>query len=231
MRVLVAEDEPTLSAQLCAALTDAGYAVDAAFDGRDACYQGQTQAYDAVVLDLGLPELDGLSVLQRWRSQGQTMPVLILTARDQWHEKVAGIDAGADDYLTKPFIMAELQARLEAMLRRSRLPAFGGSLEIPAGASRLRVDALLPRAWLGEEAMELTQREWSLLHLLVANAGQVVSREDVLSAWQSAPADGQGTGSNALEVYVHRLRRKLADSGLSIRNVRGLGYLLETLPT
>jgi len=124
MRVLVAEDEPTLSAQLCAALTDAGYAVDAALNGREACYQGEVQAYDAVVLDLGLPELDGISVLKRWRGAGRSMPVLILTARDQWHEKVAGIDAGADDYLTKPFHMEELLARLRALIRRAqgRLP-------------------------------------------------------------------------------------------------------------
>jgi DNA-binding response OmpR family regulator len=129
--------------------------------------------------------------------------------------------------------MAELQARLAAMLRRSRLPAFGGSLELTSpSARRLRVDASLPMAWLGDEALELTQREWALLSLLVSNAGQVVSREDVLEAWQSEPGDGGagGAGSNALEVYIHRLRRKLADSGLSIRNVRGLGYMLESAP-
>jgi two-component system OmpR family response regulator len=120
MRVLVAEDEPTWSAQLCAALTGAGYAVDAALEGRDACYQSEIQAYDAAVLDLGLSVLDRLSVLQRWRSQGQTMPVLSLTARGQWHEKVAGIDAGADDYLTQPLHMEELLARLRAQIRGSQ---------------------------------------------------------------------------------------------------------------
>jgi DNA-binding response OmpR family regulator len=121
-----------------------------------------------------------------------------------------------------------LQARLQSMLRRSRLPAFGGTLELPANSlGRLRLDAKLPLAWLGDEPLELTQREWMLLTLLVANAGQVVSREDVLAAWQSEPGESGAAGSNALEVYIHRLRRKLADTELNIRNVRGLGYMLE----
>jgi DNA-binding response OmpR family regulator len=124
--------------------------------------------------------------------------------------------------------MAELLARLQAMLRRSRLPAFGGSLEVESsGARRLRLDPVLPLAWLDDEPMDLTQREWSLLSLLVTNMGQVVGREDVLAVWQTQPLDGTTSGSNALEVYVHRLRRKLQDSGLNIRNVRGLGYMLE----
>jgi len=163
------------------------------------------------------------------------LPVLVLTARDGVEDRVQGLNAGADDYLTKPFSMAELQARLGAMLRRARLPAFGGSLELAsAGTRRLRVDAKLPQAWLGDELLELTPREWALLSLLVSNAGQVISREDVLLAWQAEPGEGEGAGagagvgSNALEVYIHRLRRKLADSGLSIRNVRGLGYMLES---
>ena len=120
MKLLLVEDEPTLRAQLGAALREAGYAVDAADNGRDALHLGETEAYDAVVLDLGLPQLDGLSVLQRWRAAGRTMPVLILTARDGWHEKVAGIDAGADDYLTKPFHTRELFARLRALIRRAQ---------------------------------------------------------------------------------------------------------------
>ncbi|MEY3125070.1 MAG: hypothetical protein RLZZ573_1590, partial [Pseudomonadota bacterium] len=121
-----------------------------------------------------------------------------------------------------------LLARLQAMLRRSRLPAFGGSLEVEGGAARrLRVDPTLPLAWLDDEPLELTQREWSLLSLLINNQGQVVGREDVLAVWQTQPSDGTASGSNALEVYVHRLRRKLQDSGLAIRNVRGLGYMLE----
>jgi DNA-binding response OmpR family regulator len=154
--------------------------------------------------------------------------VLVLTARDGIDDRVQGLNAGADDYMTKPFSMAELQARLAAMLRRARLPAFGGSLELAIDSvRRLRVDAVLPQAWLGEDALELTQREWSLLSLLVTHAGQVVSREDVMAIWQSEPGDGVVV-TNALEVYIHRLRRKLTDSGISIRNVRGLGYMLES---
>jgi DNA-binding response OmpR family regulator len=160
------------------------------------------------------------------RKRLPALPVLILTARDGIEDRVLGLNAGADDYLTKPFNMAELQARLGALLRRARLPAFGGSLEVANDqARRLRVDATIPQAWLGDEPMELTQREWALLSLLVTHAGQVISREDVLETWATEPGDGMA--SNALEVYIHRLRRKLDDSGLNIRNVRGLGYMLE----
>jgi two-component system OmpR family response regulator len=174
--------------------------------------------------------VDGVSVLRWIRQRYAALPVLILTARDGVDDRVQGLNAGADDYLTKPFNMAELLARLQAMLRRSRLPAFGGTMEVQNGAAqRLRVDPSLPFAWLDDTQMELTQREWSLLSLLVTNMGQVVGREDVLAVWQTQPADGTAVGSNALEVYVHRLRRKLQDSGLNIRNVRGLGYLLESI--
>ena len=226
--LLIVEDDDLLRDALAAQLRQAGHSTDSAADGLAAREQLESTRFDGVILDLGLPLLDGMDVLRWIRQRLLALPVLILTARDSIEDRVQGLNAGADDYLTKPFIMAELQARLEALLRRSRLPAFGGSLQVTSGTSQLRVDASLPRAWLGEEAMELTQREWALLQLLVANAGQVVSREDVLSAWQSEAVDGQG--SNALEVYVHRLRRKLADSSLSIRNVRGLGYMLESGP-
>lgn len=226
--LLIVEDNDLLRDALAAQLRQAGHSTDSAADGLAARVQLENTRFDGVILDLGLPLLDGMEVLRWIRQRLLALPVLILTARDSIEDRVQGLNAGADDYLTKPFIMAELQARLEALLRRSRLPAFGGSLQVAAGTSQLRVDASLPRAWLGEEALELTQREWALLQLLVANAGQVVSREDVLSVWQSEAVDGQG--SNALEVYVHRLRRKLADSSLSIRNVRGLGYMLESGP-
>lgn len=226
--LLIVEDDDLLRDALAAQLRQAGHSTDSAADGLAAREQLESTRFDGVILDLGLPLLDGMDVLRWIRQRLLALPVLILTARDSIEDRVQGLNAGADDYLTKPFIMAELQARLEALLRRSRLPAFGGSLQVTSGTSQLRVDDSLPRAWLGEEAMELTQREWALLQLLVANAGQVVSREDVLSAWQSEAVDGQG--SNALEVYVHRLRRKLADSSLTIRNVRGLGYMLESGP-
>ena len=231
--ILIAEDDDLLRDALSAQLTQAGHTVASAAHGVQARELLESTRFDGVILDLGLPKLDGMAVLQWIRQRVLALPVLILTARDGVDDRVHGLNAGADDYLTKPFIMAELQARLAAMLRRSRMPAFGGSLEIGGpSTSKLRVDAVQHRAWLGDDEMELTQREWALLSLLVANAGQVVSREDVLNAWQSEPGEPSGgVASNALEVYVHRLRRKLADSGLGIRNVRGLGYLLESTTT
>ncbi len=226
--LLIAEDDELLRDALADQLVQSGHTVRCATDGAEACTLLGSARFDGVILDLGLPERDGMDVLRWIRQNLMALPVLIVTARDGIEDRVQGLNAGADDYLTKPFIMAELEARLQAMLRRSRLPAFGGSLEIvSAGATRLRVDAAQPRAWLDGETLDVTQREWSLLQLLVANAGEVVSREDVLAAWQADPTESN-SGSNALEVYVHRLRRKLGDSGLSIRNVRGLGYLLET---
>ena len=219
--LLIVEDDELLRDGLCAQLTQAGHTVTAAADGASAQAQLETNRFDGVILDLGLPKISGMEVLHWLRKRLPALPVLILTACDGVEDRVEGLNAGADDYLTKPFNMAELQARLAAMLRRSRLPAFGGSLEMTShSAKRLRVDATLPQAWVGDEPLELTQRAW---------AGQVVSREEVLATWQSEPADGAGgVGSNALEVYIHRLRRKLVDSGLNIRNVRGLGYMLET---
>jgi two-component system, OmpR family, response regulator len=228
--LLIVEDDDLLRDGLGTLLNQAGHTVTSAADGQAALTLLQTSRFDGVILDLGLPLVSGMAVLQWIRQRLNALPVLILTARDGVEERVMGLNTGADDYLTKPFSIDELQARLGAMLRRARLPAFGGSLELPAGTvGRLRIDAQLPLAWLGDTPLELTQREWALLSLLVTHTGQVVSREDVLAAWQSEAPEGAGAaaGSNALEVYVHRLRRKLADSSLNIRNVRGLGYMLE----
>ena len=226
--LLIVEDDELLRDALSAQLKLAGHTVTPATDGAQAQVLLESTRCDAVILDLGLPKVHGMDVLRWIRQRLAALPVLILTARDGVDDRVQGLNAGADDYLTKPFNMAELQARLQSMLRRSRLPAFGGSLELPTTSlGRLRLDATLPLAWLGDEPLELTQREWMLLSLLVANAGQVVSREDVLAAWQGEPGDASTAGSNALEVYIHRLRRKLADTDLNIRNVRGLGYMLE----
>ncbi len=227
--LLIVEDDELLRDALCAQLRHAGHTVCSAPDGAQAQTMLEATRVDGVVLDLGLPVVDGVSVLRWIRQRYSALPVLILTARDDVEDRVQGLNAGADDYLTKPFNMAELLARLQAMLRRSRLPAFGGSLQVESsGATRLRLDPIQPLAWLDDVPMDLTQREWALLSLLVGNVGQVVSREDVLSVWQTQPMDGTGgIASNALEVYVHRLRRKLLNSGLSIRNVRGLGYMLE----
>ncbi|WP_296443519.1 response regulator transcription factor [Rhodoferax sp. UBA5149] len=226
--LLIVEDDELLRDALSAQLTQAGHTLLSAADGEKAQTLLESNRFDGVILDLGLPKVSGMEVLRWIRRRLPALPVLVLTARDGVDDRVQGLNAGADDYLTKPFSMAELQARLGAMLRRARLPAFGGSLELTADShQRLRVDATLPQAWLGDEALELTQREWALLSLLVTHAGQVVSREDVLETWQSEPGDG-AVVTNALEVYIHRLRRKLADSGLNIRNVRGLGYMLES---
>jgi DNA-binding response OmpR family regulator len=232
--LLIVEDDDLLRDGLAAQLGQAGHQTTTAANGALAQELLESTRFDGVVLDLGLPLVDGMALLRWIRKRLLALPVLILTARDGVEDRIDGLNAGADDYLTKPFNMAELEARLAAMLRRSRLPAFGGSLELQMGeTARLRLDATQPLAWLGDEPLELTHREWALLSLLVANAGQVVGREDVLSAWKTDPAntgdagDTAPTASNALEVYVHRLRRKLADSGLSIRNVRGLGYMLE----
>jgi DNA-binding response OmpR family regulator len=227
--LLIVEDDELLRDGLCAQLVHAGHSVSSASDGAQAQRLLESTRFDGVVLDLGLPVVDGISVLQWLRKRLAALPVLILTARDGVEDRVQGLNAGADDYLTKPFNMAELLARLQAMLRRARLPAFGGSLELQSAAhTSLRLDPVRPLGWLGDEPMDLTHREWSLLSLLVNNMGQVVGREDVLAVWQTQPQDGSAVGSNALEVYVHRLRRKLGGSGLNIRNVRGLGYMLET---
>ena len=225
--LLIVEDDDLLRDGLHMQMTQAGHTVKTAVDGMQALTFLEEQRFDGVLLDLGLPKLDGMEVLRWVRRRLAALPVLILTARDGVDDRIEGLNAGADDYLTKPFNMAELQARVSGMLRRSKLPAFGGSLAVPAvSGGGLRLDPQVPMAWLNDLPLDLTQREWALLTLLVSHAGQVVSREDVLAAWQADPQEPT-LASNALEVYVHRLRRKLQDSSLSIRNVRGLGYLLE----
>lgn len=229
--LLIVEDDELLRDGLSAQLMQAGHRIDTAADGEQALQLLQTVLFDGMVLDLGLPKVDGLTVLRTLRQRLPALPVLILTARDGIEDRVAGLNAGADDYLTKPFNLDELRARLQSMLRRASLPAFGSANTLHAqglGVGPLRLDPKMPRAWLGEEAVDLTQREWALLDLLVRHSGQVVSREDVLQAWQSDPGEPGAVASNALEVYVHRLRRKLAGAPLNIRNVRGLGYMLET---
>lgn len=229
--LLIVEDDELLRDALGRLLEQAGHQASMAVDGESALAQLADGAFDGVVLDLGLPRIDGLTVLQRLREQLPALPVLILTARDGVEDRVAGLNAGADDYLTKPFNGDELKARLQSMLRRSKLPAFGqtdASASASADAAQLlRLDARLPRAWLLDDPVDLTQREWELLVLLVTRQGQVVSREDVWTAWQSESGDTAALASNALEVYVHRLRRKLAHPALNIRNIRGLGYMLE----
>ena len=216
MRILVVEDEPTLAAQLAATLQAAGYAVDTAANGRDAGYMGEVETFDAVVLDLGLPMVDGLTVLKRWRALGRTMPVLILTARGDWHEKVAGIDAGADDYLTKPFHMEELLARIRALIRRAVGQA---SAEIACGP--LVLDTRSGRVSVDGQALSLTSHEFRVLAYLIHHAGEIVSRTDLTEHIYAQDFDRD---SNTIEVFVARLRKKLPP-GL-IETVRGLGYRL-----
>jgi two-component system, OmpR family, response regulator len=216
MKILLVEDEPTLRTQLRAGLQEAGYAVDVADNGRDALHLGETESFDAVVLDLGLPVLDGLSVLKRWRAGARSMPVLILTARDSWHEKVAGIDAGADDYLAKPFHMEELLARLRALIRRSQGQA---SPLLQCGA--LALDTRTGRVTLDGQPVGLTSHEYRVLAYLMHRPGTVVSRSELTEHLYAQDFDRD---SNTIEVFVGRLRKKLPPE--TIETVRGLGYRL-----
>ncbi len=216
MRVLLVEDDATLRAQLRTVLQDAGYAVDEADNGRDAHHLGAHEAFDAVILDLGLPVLDGISVLKRWRGAGLTLPVLILTARDSWHEKVAGIDAGADDYLAKPFHMEELLARLRALIRRAQGLA---SPLLQCGA--LALDTRTSRVTLDGQPISLTSHEFRVLAYLMHRPGTVVSRTELTEHLYSQDFDRD---SNTIEVFVGRLRRKLPAA--TIETVRGMGYRL-----
>jgi two-component system OmpR family response regulator len=220
MRVLVVEDSAALADQLRGAMAEAGFAVDHAADGGEALFLGETEPYDAVVLDLGLPRLDGLTVLRRWRGAGRTMPVLILTARDAWTEKVEGLNAGADDYLAKPFAMAELIARLRALVRRAHGLA---RPEIALGA--LLVDTVARAVTWRGAPVRLTALEYGLLAYLAHHPGRPVSKTELTEHLYAQDFDRD---SNTLEVVVARLRRKL-DPGL-IETVRGQGYRLATPP-
>lgn len=216
MRVLLVEDEAVLRSQLKQMLEQAGYAVDEAGDGQVALHLGGTEPYDAVVLDLGLPVLDGLTVLQRWRGQGLSMPVLILTARDSWHEKVAGIDAGADDYLAKPFHTEELLARLRALVRRSH--GLASPLLVQGDVT---LDTRTGTVTLKGLTVTLTAHEYRLLAYLMHRAGQVVSRSELIEHLYAQDFDRD---SNTVEVFVGRLRRKLGAD--LIETIRGMGYRL-----
>jgi two-component system OmpR family response regulator len=216
MRILVVEDSPELHQQLKNGLTEAGFAVDGALDGEEALHLGETEPYDAVVLDLGLPRLDGLSVLRRWRQRGRDMPVLILTARDSWSEKVEGLNAGADDYLAKPFAMAELVARLNALIRRAKGVA---SPELVFGDVRL--DTAIRSVSRAGRSVRLTAMEYGLFAYLALHAGRPISKTELTEHLYGQDFDRD---SNTLEVIVARLRRKLGE-GL-IETIRGQGYRL-----
>jgi len=216
MRILIVEDEPTLQSQLATIVREAGYAVDVASNGVDGHFLGDTESYDAVVLDLGLPQMDGITVLSKWRAAGRTMPVLILTARDGWHEKVSGIDAGADDYLTKPFHMEELLARLRGLIRRA-----GGHAGLELVCGPLTMDIRNGRAIVNGQALALTSHEYRVLAYLMHHRDQVVSRGDLV---EHIYAQDHDRDSNTVEVFIAHLRKKLPP-GL-IATVRGLGYRL-----
>jgi two-component system OmpR family response regulator len=220
MRILLVEDEATLSVQIRASLAEAGYAIDLAADGLDAWHLGRQEPYDAVILDLGLPRLDGLSVLRRWRAERVDLPVLILTARDSWTEKVEGIDAGADDYLAKPFRMEELQARIRALIRRSHgMPA----PELSCGPVLMN-----PRAGtvnVNGAAVILTAHEFKVLDYLMYHPGAIVSKTMLTEHIYAQDFDRD---SNTIEVFIGRLRRKLGVD--VIETVRGQGYRVRPPP-
>ena len=219
MRILVVEDDSLLAQGLTRILSRAGHAVDQAENGLQADKALRSAPYELVVLDIGLPDIDGFEVLRRLRRRHAATNVLVLTARDAVEDRVHGLDLGADDYLTKPFSVTEFEARVRALLRRTSLPAGAvsvGGLTVDVEAKRVRVDGT---------SIELTVREWALLELFMARPGRVLSKEQI--AQQLAGYDAQLT-PNAIEVYVSRLRAKIETAGVRIRTVRGFGYLWET---
>jgi two-component system, OmpR family, response regulator len=218
VRVLVVEDEAPLAKHLIAALRRAGYAVDHAADGERADLLGHDESFDAVVLDLGLPKIDGLTLLRRWRESGKAMPVLVLTARGSWHEKVVGIDSGADDYMSKPFRMEELLARLRALIRRS-----SGQIKPELRCGPIVLDNRAGNVTLEGTEVKLTSHEFRVLSYLMHHSERVVSQGELTEHIYSQSFDRD---SNTVEVFVGRLRRKLGSS--FIETVRGLGYRMKT---
>ena len=216
MRILVVEDEPTLQAQLVQALTQANHTVETASDGANAKYLGEVEDFDAAILDLGLPVMDGLTVLRAWRAAGRSMPVMILTARGAWHEKVAGMDAGADDYLAKPFHMEELLARLRALLRR-----LGSQSSAEWQCGPIRLDTRQARVLVHGQPLTVTSHEFKILSLLMQRVGEVFSRTELSEHIYPQDSDRD---SNTIEVFIGRLRKKLPPG--SIETMRGLGYRL-----
>ena len=216
MRILLVEDDPDLTRQLKLALSDAGYVVDHAPDGEEAAFLGDTEPYDAIILDLGLPKIDGASVLEGWRKAKLATPVLILTARGSWSEKVAGFDAGADDYLTKPFHTEELLARLRALVRRS-----AGHAAPTLACGALQLDPKAARATVAGEPLRLTSLEYRLLHYMMMHQTRVISRTELVEHLYDQDFDRD---SNTIEVFIGRVRKKIGPD--RVETVRGLGYRL-----
>ena len=215
--MLVAEDQPQLLSQLSAALADAGYVVDGAADGEAADFYAGTNEYDAVILDLGLPRIDGLTLLRKWREAGQAVPVLVLTARGSWHEKVQGIDSGADDYVAKPFRIEEVLARLRALIRRA-----SGQVTPQLRCGAVSLDPRLAKVTLDGTPVRLTSHEFRVLSYLMHHRDRVVSQAELTEHIYAQDFDRD---SNTVEVFIARLRRKLGAT--LIETVRGIGYRMK----
>jgi len=220
MRILLIEDDDRIRSDVTAALEASGYIVDSETSGEEGWFLGDTEVYAAVILDLGLPEMDGLTILKRWRQAGRTMPVLVLTARGSWTERVEGIDAGADDYLAKPFHMEEVLARLGAIIRRS-----GGQASPVIKVGETELDMRQMRITVRGVPVSLSPQEYRLVSFLMINSGRTVSQQELAEHLQSVHFERE---SNAVEVLVGRVRRKMPTALIQTR--RGFGYIVETDP-
>lgn len=221
MRILIAEDDEVLSDGLCHSMRQSGHAVDSVGNGKDAVHILQGEQYDLLILDLGLPKLDGFSVLRQLRAHNRNVPVIILTARDGVEDRIKGLDLGADDYMTKPFSLPELEARVRALLRRGQC---GANPLVTYGA--LAYDSVGHSVTLNGERLELTSREIGVLEILLTRAGRVVSKDQLIEHLYSYAEE---VSNNAIEVYVHRVRKKIESAGVTIRTIRGLGYLMDKI--
>jgi two-component system OmpR family response regulator len=220
MRILLVEDEPTLSDQISAALIESGFVIDHADNGREALHLGTEESYDAIILDLGLPIMDGMTVLKNWRAKGLTTPVLILTARDSWHDKVSGIDAGADDYLSKPFHMQELLARVRALIRRA-----SGIASSTLRCGSIMLDTTSGRVTVDSQYVGLTAHELKVLSFLMHHQDEIISRTTLTEHIYAQDFDRD---SNTIDVFIGRLRKKIPEN--MIETVRGLGYRMRGSP-
>ena len=219
MRILIVEDDAALASGIARILESEGHAVDVLASGEQAVLESRQERFDLMILDIGLPGIDGFEVLRRLRAAGQQVPVLVLTARDALDDRIRGLDIGADDYIAKPFAMPELAARVRALVRRSQAQTGPRIVHGP-----LTLDTVARRAQLGGEPLELAAREWAVLEVLLARVEKIVSKDSII---QAVANWGEELTPNAIEVYVSRLRSKLESAGVKIRTVRGFGYMLE----